>query len=349
MGSVLKYAAINTKVKALEGKMLKKDQYTALMECKNYHEAIKFLKDNTSYREELAALNIEEIHRGQLELVLKKGYINNFYKLGHYFSGEYKKLFKILFMRFEIEDLKVIIRGKFIGREKEQIIPYLTYESPLNNVDYYELVTAKNLEGVVERLKDTPYYKYVSPLVSSVKEEGLFRMEMTLDFVYFSFLRKSLKKVDKEDREILERLNGIYADLLNIQWIYRGFKYYNLKPEELFNYTLYDGYKLKGEEIRKLCYVKNLDEFYQAIEQLPYREVFINSKGRDYLVEKEILSCLKKMYEKAEKTNQLNISIVISYLELLLLEIRDITSIVENKRYNIQKTEGIRYITATTT
>jgi len=347
MGSVLKYGAVNTKVKALQGKMLKKNQYAQLMECSNYHEALKYLKENTSYGEVLLNHDIERLHRGQLELILKKHYANYFYKFSHYFRGDYKELINIFFMRFEIEDLKVIIRGKFIGREKEDIIPYLTYESPLNNIDYQELLSAKDLVTLVEKLKNTHYYNHIHNLVLSVDEEGLFRLEMALDFVYFSSIRKVIKNLTKEDRKIIEEVNGIYADLLNIQWIYRGFKYYKLKAEELYNYTIYDGYKLKREELKKLCYINSLDEFYNIVGQLPYKEVFINSKDRDYLVEKEILSYLKKNYEKYKKLNDLNISVLVAYLELFLIEVRDITSIVENKRYNIQKRDSMSYIIAT--
>lgn len=347
MGSVLKYAAVNTKVRALEGKMLKKSEYTQLMESSNYYEAIKFLKENTSYRELLSINDLEALHRGKLELILKKYYINYFYKFSHYFTGNYKELINILFMRFEIEDLKVIIRGKFIGRAKEEIYSYLTYESPLNNIDYQELLNASDLSAVVERLKYTPYYKHIYNIVSTTEKEGLFRLEMALDFVYFSSLRKVLKKLSKEDRKIIEEVNGIYTDLLNIQWIYRGIKYYKLKPEELYNYTIYHGYKLKKEELKRLCYVYDLNEFYNEVGKLPYKEVFINCRDRDYLVEREILSYIKKSYEKYKRTNALNISILIAYMELFLIEIRDITSIVENKRYNIQKVESVDYITAT--
>jgi V/A-type H+-transporting ATPase subunit C len=172
-------------------------------------------------------------------------------------------------------------------------------------------------------------------------------MEMTLDFVYFSSLRKFIKKLDREDREIIEEVNGIYSDLLNLQWILRGKKYYHLSPEVLLNYTIYDGYKLNRDIIKELCYTKSIDEFYGILGTLPYKGIFEDSKQRDYLMERDILTYLKNVFLKYKNENKFNIATVVSYLELALFELRDVISIVENKRYNMENEETKRYITAT--
>lgn len=345
MGSVVKFAAINSKIKSLEGKFLTTEQYSKLLQCKNYSEAIKFLKDDTSYGEALNLYNLSEINRGKLEIILKRYYIGKFNKLRHYFNGDYKKLFNILFMRYEIEDLKVILRGKYIEKDKDQIHSLITYESPLNYINYDDLLSAKNIEDLVDKLNDTKYYKYLKPLVAEVKEEGLFRMETSLDFLYFSTLRKFIKRINNEDREILERINGIYSDLLNMQWIARGKKYYNLSSEVLFNYTIYDGKHLNRESLKKLCYAKTSEEFYEVVKETPYRELFKDDE--DYLPERQMLSYLRDDFNKLRVRGEMNISCLIAYLELFQIEIRDIISTVENKRYNINFDEAMKYVTVT--
>ncbi|WP_125152803.1 V-type ATPase subunit [Clostridium rectalis] len=347
MGSIAKYAAVNTKVKTLEGKLLTEEQYSKLMESKSYTDALRYLKENTDYKDALKGYNVETVHRGQLEYILKKHYIEDFYKLSHYFSGDYKRLFKILFMRFEIEDLKVILRGKYADKEKEYIESIMTYESPLNYINYDDLIKAKDIYSAVQVLKNTQYYKHIHPLLDSVKEEGLFRIEMTLDFIYFSSLRKFSKKLNKEDEEIIKKLIGIYSDLLNIQWIFRGKKYYKINAEELLNYTIYDGYKLKSDTLKKLCYSKDTEEMFSIISTTPYKNVFGDGEKEEYLIEKDILTYMKRVYLKYKKTHGNNISVVMSYLELALLEIRDVVSIIESKRYSIDNEEAFRYVTIT--
>jgi V/A-type H+-transporting ATPase subunit C len=345
LGSVVKFAAINSKIKSLEGKFLTSEQYSKLLQCKNYSEAIRFLKEETSYGEVLSLYNLSEVNRGRLEIILKKYYIQKIGKLRHYFYGDYKKLFNILFMRYEIEDLKVILRGKYIENDKEHIHSLITYESPLNYINYDDLLSAKNIEDIVDKLVNTKYYKYLKPFVSDVEKEGLFRMETSLDFLYFSTIRKFIKRINKEDREILERVNGIYSDLLNVQWISRGKKYYNLTPEVLFNYTIYDGKYLNKEKIKQLCYAKTNEEFFEVIKETPYRDLF--NTDDDYLSEMRMLTYLKNDFNKLRVRGEMNISCLIAYLELFQIETRDLISIVENKRYNINFDEAMKYVTVT--
>lgn len=346
MGNVVKYAAVNSKVKALEGKFLSNAQYKKLVESANYNAAVKFLKEETAYVDALKDFNVEELHRGELEIILKRYFIEKIFKLRYYFSGEYKILFKTLFMRFEIEDLKIILRGKYIGKSKEEIVPFLMCKKELSQIDYATVTGATNIEMAIEKLKNTIYYKHLAPLVSSISEDGLFRIETTLDFQYFSSLRKLIKKLPKEDSKVIEKFIGINSDLLNLQWIYRGKKYYKISQEELLNYTIYDGYYLKRETLKKLCYSKDLDQFFEMISVLKYKDVF-NKEEAEYLEEKNILSYLKKIYEGYKRENKLNISVVMAYIELLIMEIRNIISIVENIRYSTGREEAMKYITVT--
>jgi V/A-type H+-transporting ATPase subunit C len=347
MGRVENFAAVNTKVKALEGKFLTKRQFTHLIDCNSFRDALSFLKEDTRYGDILEGYNVDELHRGQLEIILKKHYIRNFTKLMHYLNDDYKKLLKIIFIRFEVEDIKIILRGKYIGRNKEELAELLTYRCPLSTVDYDKLLEGNDVGEVADKLKGTTYYKHIYNLVKDVEKEGLFRLEMALDFVYFINLRKYIKKIPMEDRKAIEKINGIYADLLNIQWIFRGIKYYRLNPEILFNYTIYDGYKLKKGDIKELCYSTDLKSFYSKVNNTPYKEVFNRSNFQEYLLEKEILAFLKKVYVRYNSEFKMNISVVLSYLELAQLECRDIITIVENKRYSQQSEEIMQFITAT--
>lgn len=345
MGSIVRFAAVNAKVRSLEGKLLTDEQYSKLITCKNYKDAISYLKDETFYHNVLSGYNADIIHRGDLEKILKKDYVKNFEKLGHYFNGVYKDVFKTLFMKLEVEDLKVILRGKYIKKSNDELKSLMLAEGKLNNFDYDSIINAKDIESAIQNLKDTLYYKHLAPLVSSIKDEGLFRIETSLDFIYFSFLRKCLNKIDKEDREILHKIIGTESDLLNIQWVFRGKFYYKLNPEELLNYTIYDSYKLKREELKKLSYAHDSNEFNEIIKKLPYKDVFDEDKNSEYLVERQMLLFLRNMFDGFKREGNMNISCVVAYLELQYLEIRNVISIVENIRYGIGAEESSKYIT----
>lgn len=345
MGNIVKYAAVNTKIRSLEGKFLKKDQYIKLLKCKTFSDAVQYLKNETYYGNVISNFNKKEIHREDLEVILKRDYINKFDKISHYFNGPYKKIIKIFFMRFEIEDLKAILRAKYINKSNEKLRNFLMARGRLNSLNYDKLISAKSVEEVINRLQGTVYYKHIAPLAKHLKEDGLFRIETTLDFVYFSLMRKNIPKLNKEDRQILEKVIGTESDLLNIQWIFRGKFYYNLNPEQLLIYTIYNGYKVNREKLKALCYAKTESEFYDILDDLPYKEVFTRDENSEYLVERQMMVYLRKMFNSINKEGKLNISLTVAYFELQLLEVRDIISIIENIRYSVDIKEASKYVT----
>ena len=345
MGSVVKFSAINSKIKALMGKMLSREEYFKLLECKDFKNAIKVLKEETNYGELLEGYNLESIHRGNLEIILDRHYISIYSKFINYFDGEYRKLIKALFIRWEIEDLKVIIRGKYLGRSKEEIESKLIARGSLNTINYDYLLALPNVEAVVEGLKGSIYFKNLKNLAKSVSEKGLFRIETELDFVYFSSVRKVLKHLDAENKEVGKGIIGFEADLLNLGWIYRGKNFYKIPPEELFNYTIYNGYKLSKEQLIKLCYVNNMVDFHSLIEKTPYAPIY--EKEDANLIEKREREFQKRYFKKFLRENKTNISMVMSYLMVYRIEMKDIISIIEQKRYDINMNEGINYVSVT--
>ncbi|GCD09121.1 V-type ATPase subunit [Clostridium tagluense] len=345
MGSVVKFSAINTKVKAMMGKMLSLDQYSKLLNCKDLKSTLKVLKEETSYGELLEAYNLEKIHRGDLEVILHKYYISTYSKFINYFDGEYRSLVKTFFIRWEIEDLKVILRGKYLGLSGEEIDKKLIARSSLNKVDYDYLLALKSVEDVIDGLKGSIYYKSLKNLAKDTSTKGLFRIETELDFVYFTSIRRELKHLDKENKEVVYSVMSLEADLLNLGWIYRGKTFYKISPEELFNYTIYNGYKLSKEKLKQLCYINNIEEFNNILEKTPYASIY---EKDDYnLIEKREREFQKKYFKKILRENKTNISMVISYLVVYRIEIRDIISIIEQKRYDMDMSEGINYVSVT--
>ena len=345
MGSVVKFSAINSKVKAMIGKMLSDDQYLKLLKCKDFKSTVKVLKEETNYGELLEEYNLDVIHRGNLEIILHKYYISIYSKFINYFDGNYRKVIKALFVRWEIEDLKVIIRSKYLGRSSDEIENKLIARSPLNTINYDYLLALKNVEEVIDGLKGSIYYKSLKKLGKDTSEKGLFRIETELDFVYFTRLRRELKHLDAENKEVGNNILGLEADLLNLGWIYRGKTFYKIPPEELFNYTIYNGYKFSKENLRKLCYINNMEDFRNLIEKTPYAHIY--EKDDFNSIEKREREFEKKYFGKFLRENKTNISMVISYLVVYRIEIRDIISIIEQKRYSIDMNEGINYISVT--
>ncbi|GIM27456.1 hypothetical protein CPJCM30710_01220 [Clostridium polyendosporum] len=342
MGDIVKYGAINAKVKALTGRMIKKDQYKKLLNAVNFMECIKILKEETSYVSLLNALDLDNIHRIELEVAINKYYTFIYEKLVHYFNGEYRRFFKEFFRRLEIEDLKIILRGKAINKNSEEIFRMLTSSSKLSSMDLKELITSKKLEVFVEKLRDTPYYNSLKILIKNIGHKDLYRIETELDLLYFERIQRSLKLLDTKDREVILKFIGIEGDILNLSWIFRGRLIYNISPEVLFNLTTPFTFNIRKSLIKELCYIRSFEEFRDKIRISPYDKIYANQNSEEIEIRERAFKY--KLYKRFLRENKNDISVVISYLLLMKLEIMNIITIAESKRYNMTFDEIYKYI-----
>lgn len=343
MGSVRRFAAINSKIRALEGQMLIEEDYKAILAASSIDEVIKYLKENTQYSKTLEAVS-DDAGVETVEILLKKELLHKHEKLLHFFIDEYKAFFKTLYMRYEIEDLKLylraITRGEDISKFKDMIITSGMYST----LDYQLLSSAKSLEELIGHLKGTKYHKVLSYYLDESPSRRMFYMEMNLDRIYFKALHDQGDKFAGVDAKILKTLLGQNIDLLNLQWIFRGRKYYGLSPEEIVNYTLEGGYVFKYRKLKAISYLENLEDVIESIKASPYGFLFSEAEQSEIFFELEMEKFLYRNLNALRKTNHMNIVEPLVYLHRQEFEIRDLFTIMETKRYGISGEEAKHFL-----
>ena len=99
MGNVARFAALSTKLDAISGRFLQEEDYEALLHKEKVTEVARYLKENTHYASLLADIDPEDVHRGDLNLLLSRKVIEITEKLAHFTSHNYKELMKALLIR----------------------------------------------------------------------------------------------------------------------------------------------------------------------------------------------------------------------------------------------------------
>lgn len=344
MGSVTKFAAVNTKIKALKGNMLSLKDYHNLIEKNSISELVEYLKNDTGYIEVLKNVEEKEIHRGKLELYLKRYMIKQYEKILHFFIGDYKKLFKILFRKFEIEDLKLYLRTLARTEDLDSIKDLILYVGKYSTINHQKLNDSNTIEELVNNLRGTIYYNILQPYLYEEEDRLLFYLEMNLDRLYFTKLYEQIEHLNTSDKKDLKDLLGINIDLLNIEWIYRGRRFFHLSPEELVNYALKGGKKINYYMIKKLSYAENEDTFINLVFNTPYYFLFEDRNTIDLYMEIKLESYMYDRFLNYYNEGKMSILVPISYIHLLEYEIRDIISIAESIRYDLDKEETKKYI-----
>jgi len=324
MKNVAKFAALNTKIRVLERELLTNKDYLNLIGLNSVEACINYFLEETYYSKLLEDLKAKDL--SSVENLFYKNLLVKYDKITSFLHIEYRKIFKAIFMRYEVEHIKKYLRK--LNQNKTVEMLYKNFENAkYSDLDYKVLSSAKTLEAFVEHLKGTDYYKILYYHLSS--EDRLFYMEMSLDIHYFNRLNNEMKKKfgHQKRNTILEILQK-NSDLLNIQWIYRGKKYYNFSSEELLNYVLLTGYYFKYKDLKSLCYAKTTQELVNRLKDSKYGFLFKDEENFEFLMERNVERYIYQLFKDLEKVSTLNINKSIGYMHKLEYEMRDIFTIL---------------------
>jgi len=183
--SILKYSQVNTKARALFSKLLTQSDYGELLGKSSVREVAAYLKKHAGYGAFLSEINENTIHRAELEQELKASLYVDFIKLNRFLGGAAKELLKAAFLRFEVEDLKMLFRIVYTGEGNEILKNSLIFLKTYSKLNFEKLSASKDISGVIEALRGSEYYKVLSPFLNVSNRQSLFDIEVSLDLHYF--------------------------------------------------------------------------------------------------------------------------------------------------------------------
>lgn len=333
VGSVFQYSHISTKVRARVGKMVSQQDYKEMLNKKSVHDVAAFLKNLTTYKGVFEGVNESDVHRGELENRFKKAIIQEYRDLGKSVSGNDKKFLKHLWVRLEIEELKQITRRLNLGKSlKEEEIDAPSIEH------YYfhtsDLLQAKNMQDLMDKLSGTPYYDIYAHLFQENQVTNMFNIEMGLDLYFYRWLLTLLKNtLNGQNEKVVLRSLGNEVDIINIMWIYRCKKFYQIPKEFVYRYLIPHRYRITKELITDMVEAKDYEELEQIVLNSRYAHIFEDRD--DNYFEKNYLEYIYNMHKRIMRVYPFSVSVLVSYFHLKEVEIRNIISIIEGIRYNI--------------
>jgi len=328
----IRFSYINAKVRSLKSYLLDQSDYENLLKTKGYYGLTEYLK-YTPY-----CKNINEGISSYDELIeiYYKNLFEDYVKLINSLSGHIKKLVYHLYQRYELENLKVILRtvcyNRPIEKTKNLLFPLVKYQT----ISIQEILTSKDPVDLILNLRGTWYHE---PLMNSLyrfENEGeTFPLEMALDLNYYKQLWEIVTSLSCKDQKIAKSILGVQLDALNILWIIRFKERYHLSPEEILNYSLFHGTYISKKVRKKLAYSVNQKDIVTNLEGTPYKRILsgINDPEISYvrLLQYTLLLVKKNWYKYP-----FQIGTILDYIFLKDMEIKDLITITEGKRMGIE-------------
>ena len=131
-------------------------------------------------------------------------------------------------------------------------------------------------------------------------------------------------------------------DMLNIMWILRAKKYFDVDAKTLKSLTLPIYYGLWKESIEEMINAHNEDDLYRIILNTKYGDIF---RDKEKSFEQIWANITMEREAKSAKINPFSVFTIIEYLNVRETEIKNLIKIAEATEYNLDKSEILQYIT----
>ncbi len=335
--AAFQYSYINAKVRSLKSALLKAQDYENLAKVSGAKGIAGYLK-KTSFGKKFSS--IPTSFDGLIHLYYKDLF-TIYEKLIKMLSGKRKRLVQHLYQKYEMENLKLILR--IICREKSRLGKNWDYLLlPVNgfkNFQANELLQAKDLEEIIDKVRGTWYYEHLENSKYRFDEEReTFPLEMALDLGYYSNLWQIVSSLSRTDRIIARQLLGIQYDALNIIWMFRFKDIYNFSPEEILNYSLLHGFYLSSEVRLKLAYAIDCKDMVDNLKGTPYKDLLQDIKDPEKCYVK-LLSFELNEARKNWKKFPFQLGTLLDYLLFKEIEVKNLISLTEAKKLNLSQEE----------
>ncbi len=341
--SLFTYGALAAKTRASYGKLLTREDYEELIEKSSVAEVAGYLKTSVGYSDVLSNVDEHVIHRGQLENIIKTDIMKEYAKFLKFTSGNARKFLQSTYKKYEIESLKIIFRRLETVGSVMSAEGFLLFLKDNASVDFHSLLKSRDSMEFIGNLKGTEYYDLLKPFASDAAGINLFNLEMILDLHYFKYLKKRMKKYLRgNDRNPLEESFGKKTDVLNLLWIYRCKKYYDMPKEIIMSYILPYNAGIRKETLRRLIETDGLDEFSEVVLNTKYREIF--KRDIDEFFEINFAEYMYNVHMTLFRRYPLTVSSAVDYIHMKEYELSNIISVIEGIRYGLRPEKIKKFI-----
>ena len=233
---------ILTKARAMYGKSLKMKDFRNLIGCHSVGEVASYLKNTPSYSSVFSGINETTIHRGHLELLLRRKLFEDYVALGRYDAVAGMQSFDYLLVKSEIELIISCLRLINAGSAEDILFAMPMFFASHTRLNLHAMTKCRTFSEMLSALEHTRYYKLLSGFTPN--SDGQIPLTETETALYteltnisFGIISRSHGSVRQEMQELL----GTQVDAQNINRILRLKKYFNMPADKIRQHLLPSG------------------------------------------------------------------------------------------------------------
>jgi V/A-type H+-transporting ATPase subunit C len=340
----VEYDYVNARIKGMKSCLLNTSLFETLI-LKPDVESIITELGNTAYKDEIEKASVQYSGIMCIEVALRKDFTNAFRKILGYTKGDTaEKYLKILLSRWDVQNIKTVLRGKNIHVTAAEILECLVPAGELDDMTLTEMINQPDVKAVIDLLA-TWGIEYSKPLTRHVKEyvekRDLAILEYAIDRFYYENALHAVQR-DSYDDSLIKDMVSTEIDVTNIKTVLKMIRD-KIDIEEAQMFLIEGGRTLGSEKLVAMIRTGTLEGAIKHLETTPYHFLSkLAGEGKVGMIsvyEKELEKYLIKRGISRFFGDPLSIAIAIGYIWAKYNEITNIRIIARCKTVDIPEKE----------
>ncbi len=348
------YGYANARLRAMKSRLLTPRDYASLLDEPTVEAVVAYLT-HTAYQPAIEAALMRATGWDCLALGLRRHLAMTLARITKFFSGKPQRLWQILIARWQVFNLKTILRGQALTIPADEILDTLIPAGDLHEADLRRLTQQTSVRAVVDVLA-TWHHPYAPALLEAMpryaEHRDVAELELALERARYALAFAELDAQDDDNAELVRKILEREIDATNILTVIRlsawGVSAARLIERYGSNAPAVLWLKGGGWATQKLFALSNipaLDQLVRELHDTEFGAVLARAQARYNetralgAFEDEIEKYLAQHKLALFHSDPLTIGIAIAYLTALINEIRNLRVIGRGKLAGWSRTE----------
>lgn len=267
------YGYGNARIRGMKSRLLDRTFIRALLDEPRMPAIVNML-EGTPYRLDIEAAALTGGDVASLDEALRHNLARDFRKILSFLNEEAYELALTILGRFDVANIKTVLRGKHVHTTEEEIISNLIPAGRISETEFLELARQPDIRAAVDVLAtwEVRYARVLMGEMATYLDSGdLSHLELALDKHYFAeSLRETYGR--GSNTRLARDLLQAQVDTVNLLTVLRMLKA-DLEPGEAERMYIEGGAYVDHDVFMALSALSDIDEFLDKLSGTPYRRV----------------------------------------------------------------------------
>ena len=281
---------VTVKSYSKRGQLLKRADFQTLAESRDLDELVTRIK-NTKYIDAVNGVS-KPYTAEKLEMALRTNLAEEQYKIAKA-SGN-SKILDSFFQKFIITNLKLILKGKILGKSQDEISAFFNMhaeELTKQRDTVVKALVAKDLEEAVSSLGSSPFSAEIQKAVELYNEtKNIQAFDVYFDKMLYQNISRALRSENDQD---VSHVYGMEIDFFNVMSIVRG-KFWGLDDDKVGDLLVTSTVNLPNQVLDRMMAAESVKDALDELSTTRYKDLIPETEN-----EVEVMGEFEHAFEMA--------------------------------------------------